>query len=116
MMTTSRKQGDSDATEAFEQAVQEAASAHYVLVLYIAGMSRRSIDAIANLTAVCDRYLPGRYEFEIVDVIQQPARASAANLIGMPTLIKEFPAPMRKMLGNLSDEQNVLVGLGLTKR
>ena len=114
-MSSSTSKADSDATKTFEQAMLEASTAHYVLVLYIAGMSRRSIEAVANLQAICERYLPGRYEVEVVDVTQEPHRAAQANLIGMPTLIKEFPAPVRKMLGDLSNEQHVLVGLDLIK-
>jgi circadian clock protein KaiB len=88
----------------------------YILRLFLAGMSPRSRAAIDNLQTICEQYLTGRYELEVVDVYQQPEQARAAQLVAVPTLIKERPLPVRRLLGDLSNTENVLVGLDLLKR
>jgi circadian clock protein KaiB len=85
----------------------------YVLRLYLSGMSPRSAEALTSIQAICEEYLPGQYELEVVDIYQQPAEAKNAQIVAMPTLIKQLPLPQRRMIGNLSSEERVLRGLDL---
>ena len=81
--------------------------------LYVAGQSPRSSAAIANLRKICDEYLPGRYEVEIVDLIRHPEQAKADQIIAVPTLVKKLPVPVRHIIGDLSATQKVLISLEL---
>lgn len=108
--------GKRDVQAEFEAAVNGDNKEHYVLRLYLAGMSPRSRAAIDNLRAICEQHLAGRYELDIVDVYQQPEQAGAAQLVAAPTLIKELPLPVRRLLGDLSNTDKVLVGLDLIRR
>ncbi len=81
--------------------------------LYVAGDSPNSIQALSNLQAVCGKFLPERHEIEIVDVLCDPKRALADGILLTPTLVKLSPAPFRKIVGNLSQTQTVLVTLAL---
>src|SRR5262245_7842431 len=85
----------------------------YFLTFYITRLTARSSRAIAGLRAVCDKYLTDRYELEIVDLYEQPELAREAQLIAAPTLVKELPLPVRRLIGDLSNEQRVLAGLDL---
>jgi circadian clock protein KaiB len=85
----------------------------YVLRLYVTGLTLRSTRAIASLRALCEEHLAGRYELAVIDLYQQPELAQDANLIAAPTLVKAVPLPVRRLIGDLSDEHRVLVGLGL---
>lgn len=84
---------------------------NYRLQLYVTGMSARSTSAIANLGQICERHLKGAYEIEIVDVLEDPARADQAKILATPTLIKLWPLPERRIIGDLSDRDQVLRGL-----
>lgn len=88
----------------------------YVLKLYVTGSTPRSSRAIANIRALCEEYLAGRYDLEIIDLYQQPAEAIAGQIIAAPTLVKKFPAPPRRMVGDLSDRNRVILGLDLRQR
>ncbi|MDB6041871.1 MAG: hypothetical protein JWM63_422 [Gammaproteobacteria bacterium] len=81
--------------------------------LYVAGDAQNSVDAIANLTAICRKYLPDRYDIEIMDVFLVPARALADGIFLTPTLVKLAPAPIRRIIGSLSHTALVLQALGL---
>ena len=83
------------------------------LRLYIAGQSPKSILAIENLRGVCDEYLPGRYRIEVIDLLETPEFARAAEIIAVPTLVRRLPLPIRTIIGDLSDTDRVLVGLQL---
>ncbi len=85
----------------------------FVLKLYVAGMTSRSSRAIENIRAFCAKHLEGRHELHVIDIYQQPALASAEQLVAAPTLIKSLPPPLRKLIGDISDEGKVLVGLDL---
>lgn len=85
----------------------------YVLKLYVAGMTPNSRRAITNIKKICDEYLEGRYELEILDIYQQPVLAAGEQIIAAPTLIKELPLPLHKFIGDLSNKDKVLVGLDL---
>ncbi|MBI5669300.1 MAG: hypothetical protein HZC41_14950 [Chloroflexi bacterium] len=86
---------------------------HYILSLFITGATPKSTRAVKNLIAICDRYLQGRYELEVIDIYQQPERAQKEGIIAAPTLIKTLPLPLRRLVGDMSDEDRVLAGLGL---
>lgn len=88
----------------------------YFLRLFITGASPNSTRAISNLKDICESSLGGRYTLEIVDVYQQPGAAEAEQIIALPLLIKKFPLPERRLIGDLSDTDKVLKGLGLISR
>jgi circadian clock protein KaiB len=85
----------------------------YVLRLYVAGMTPRAGRAIEHVRAVCDEHLYGRFELAVVDIYQQPALAKGEQIIAAPTLIKELPPPLRRIIGDMSDHDRLLVGLDL---
>ena len=84
-----------------------------MLRLYIAGTTAASSRSVENLRAICDEHLSGRYELAVVDVFQQPVLAKDEQIIAVPTLIKKLPSPLRRIVGDLSNAQRVLVGLDL---
>jgi circadian clock protein KaiB len=88
----------------------------YALRLYVTGLTPRSSRAIASLRALCEEHLAGRYDLEIIDLYQQPERARQAQVFAAPTLVKELPLPVRRLIGDLSDAQRVLAGLDLRRR
>lgn len=88
----------------------------YVLRLYVTGMTTRSAQAIANIKAICEEYLEGQYDLEVIDIYQQPEQAVRDQVVAVPTLIKKLPFPLRKLIGDLSKKERVLLGLGLTPR
>jgi circadian clock protein KaiB len=86
---------------------------HYELRLYVAGLTPQSQRAIKHVTAVCQEYLAGRYDLQVIDIYQQPVLARGEQIIAVPTLIKRLPLPLRKLIGNMADAEKVLVGLDL---
>jgi circadian clock protein KaiB len=100
-------------TAAFETAAERARAEKYVLRLYIAGTTAASSRSVETLRSICEENLKGRYELMVVDVFQQPALAKDEQIIAVPTLIKKLPAPLRRVVGDLSNEHRVLVGLDL---
>ena len=88
----------------------------YTLRLYVAGMTPRSAQAIENITAICHEHLEGRYELHVIDVNQQPELAKGEQIVAAPTLIKKLPLPLRRIIGDMSEEAKVLVGLGIVRR
>jgi len=85
----------------------------YILKLYITGLTSRSSRAIENVRAFCQKHLHGRYDLQVIDVYQQPALASSEQLLAVPTLIKKLPLPLRRLIGDMSDESRILAGLNL---
>jgi circadian clock protein KaiB len=85
----------------------------YVLRLYVTGTSRTSARAIRNIKAICDRHLPGRYDLEVIDLYEEPDRAIEAGIVAAPTLVKRMPLPLRRFIGDLSNEERILKGLVL---
>ena len=83
----------------------------FELRLYVAGQSPKSVQAIENLRRVCEEYLPGRYNIELIDLVEHPRLARGNEIIAVPTLVRRLPEPMRKIIGDLSDTDTVLVGL-----
>jgi len=96
-----------------EKAMQEQETRHYVLRLYVAGLTKKSLRAIENLKKICQEHLQGRYELEVVDIYQQPDLAKGEQIIAAPTLIKELPPPLRRFIGDMSQTEKILVGLEL---
>ena len=84
----------------------------YVLRLFVTGASINSLRAVSNVKEICEKYLKGNYSLEIIDVYQQKVLAEKENIIALPLLIKSFPLPERRMVGDMSDTSKVLKGLG----
>ena len=105
-----------DASAAFEQALQEKNQEHYLLKLYISGMTPNSQRAIKNVQKICEEHLYGRFELEIIDIYQQPIFAKDGQIVAVPTLVKELPPPLRKFIGDLSQTERILAGLDLRKK
>jgi circadian clock protein KaiB len=87
------------------------AKAKYAMRLYITGATPRSSAAVTNLRKLCDKYLPGEYDLRIIDIYQQPQLASEGQVIAAPTLVKSFPLPLRRFIGDMSNTENLLAGL-----
>jgi circadian clock protein KaiB len=86
-------------------------SSRFLLTLYVTGSSPRAELAIANLRRICQQDLDGRYELQIIDVLEHPQMAEDEKILATPTLIKKLPPPLRRVIGDLSDKQKVLFGL-----
>ena len=85
----------------------------YLLRLYVTGQTRRSLRSIENLKLLCEKYLKGRFDLEVIDIYQQPALASEGQIIAAPTVIKLLPLPLRRLVGDFSDQHRVVLGLDL---
>ena len=83
----------------------------YDLRLYVAGQTPRSVQALANLTKICEEYLAGRYRIQIIDLLEEPQLAKGDQILAIPTLVRTVPEPIRKIIGDLSNKERVLVGL-----
>jgi circadian clock protein KaiB len=92
------------------------ADAKYVLRLYVTGTTGKSVHAIQNVRRICEEHLQGQYELEVVDIYKNLPLARGDQIIAAPTLIKRLPEPLRQLIGDMSDEQKVLVGLDLRPR
>lgn len=88
-------------------------ASEYVLRLYVAGTTPNSVRAIENIKLICEEYLKGRYDLEVIDIYQQPVLAKGDQIIAVPTLMRKLPLPLRKFIGDLSDTELILVGLDL---
>ena len=106
-----------DATDAFEEALKEQAisRAKYILRLYVAGSTGRSMRAVNNLKKLCEEHLPNEYDLEVIDIYKDPDAAREAQIIAAPTLVKKLPEPIRRFVGDLSNTQKILVGLDIYK-
>jgi circadian clock protein KaiB len=111
-MSKSRKEAE-DSSDKYERRIDESKNELYILKLYVSGNSPQSIRAIYNLKKICEENLKGRYALEIIDLYQKPELAKEANLIVAPTLIKKLPLPLRRVIGDMSNMDRVLVGLDL---
>ncbi len=96
----------------WERAVAEQEEIWY-LRLYVAGQSPKSLRAFANLTTLCEEHLAGRYEIELIDLVDDPSLARGDDILAIPTLVRRLPAPQRRIIGDLSNTERVLVGLRL---
>ncbi len=112
-----RAKTSGNSTAEFEALLRDTASVErYELRLYVSGSSPRSGQAITNVRALCDEFLAGRYDLDVIDIYQQPGAAANEQIIAAPTLIKITPKPARRLIGDLSDRNKVLVGLNLAAR
>ena len=93
-----------------------AAAANYQLRLYVAGQTPKSMLALGNLKRICETHLQGRYEIEIVDLLENPQLAQGDQIFALPTLVRRLPEPIKKIIGDLSNSDRVLVGLDLRER
>jgi len=85
------------------------------LRLYVAGQTPKSLAAFANLKKICEEHLAGQYHIEVIDLLKKPQLASGDQILAIPTLVRKLPEPIRKIIGDLSDTERVLVGLNLRK-
>ena len=93
--------------------VESAEGGKFILRLFVTGILPNSARAVVNIKAICEKYLKGRYELEIIDIYQQPSLALEEEIIAIPVLIKKFPLPEERLIGDLSDTAKVLKGLHL---
>ncbi len=103
-------------TEDFQQSLQDTDNEKYFLRLYVTGITPKSTRAIQNLKKICEENLKGRYELEVIDIYQQPTLAKDEQIIATPTLIKKLPNPLRRLIGDMSDKERILVGLELKRK
>jgi len=87
-----------------------------ILRLYVAGQTPKSILAIANIKTICEEHLRGKYRLEVIDLYQQPQLAQGEQIIALPTLIRRIPPPLRRIIGDMSNTERVLVGLDIRKK
>jgi circadian clock protein KaiB len=100
-------------SSAKKQAAKTSRSDFFILRLYIAGQTPNSITAIANLKKICEDKLQGKYRIEVVDLLEKPQLAKGDQIIAIPTLVRRLPPPVKKIIGNLSKTESVIVGLDL---
>ena len=104
------------ANKAFEKSLSVRLTGRYVLRLYVAGATDRSRQAILRARRLCEAELGSRFELQVIDVCQQPILARDGQIIATPTLVREFPKPVRRLIGNLSDTSRLFVGLNVETR
>lgn len=96
-----------------EHLPQEKGESGWELRLYVAGQTQKSLAAIANLHKICDEHLKGRYRIDVIDLIKQPQLAAGDQILAVPTLVRNLPPPLRRIIGDLSNTERVLVGLDI---
>lgn len=94
-------------------AADDRTGARFVLQLYVAGSNPRSLKAVENLRRILERHMPGQYELRVVDIYRSPDAAEESQIVAAPTLVKELPLPLRRVVGDLADEGQVLIALGV---
>ncbi|MFO7604788.1 MAG: circadian clock KaiB family protein [Desulfurivibrionaceae bacterium] len=105
-----------DSLAEFEKSLEGMAGQKFVLKLYVTGATARSSRAIENIRAFCEEHLKGCYELEVIDIYQHPEILEKEQVLAAPTLVKQLPPPLRKLIGDMSDEEKILVGLNLKPR
>jgi circadian clock protein KaiB len=110
-----KKEEAKGTTAAFDQAISGLHEGKYVLRLFVTGTTAKSVLALTNLKKICEEYLDGRYELEVIDLYQNPGLAIEEQIIAAPTLIKKLPLPFRRIIGDMSDIEKVLMGLEIRK-
>jgi circadian clock protein KaiB len=104
---------DQTTTEVPEERMAMHSKNDYVLCLYIAGLTPRSTLAVERIRAICERYLAGRYELTVIDLYLHPEAARQAQIVVVPTLVRQIPLPMRLFIGDMADEKRILSGLNI---
>ena len=94
-------------------AEDEGEPGQYRLRLYVAGQTQKSMTALANLRRVCEQHLAGRYDIEVIDLMKNPQLAAGDQILAIPTLVRRLPAPLKRIIGDLSNNEKVLVGLDI---
>ena len=102
-----------DSAAEFEQRVRKTGKEKYVLRLYVAGMTTKSKRAIQSVKQICDEHLKDRCDLEVIDVFRQPVLAKGEQIIATPTLLKKLPVPLRRLIGDMTETERILVGLDL---
>lgn len=92
------------------------ADGRYHLLLYVAGQTPKSLTAIVNLRKICEEHLDGRYTIDVIDLAEKPHLAAGDQIVALPTLVRRLPQPLKRIIGNLSDVERVLVGLEIEPR
>jgi circadian clock protein KaiB len=101
------------AKEKIEKALEAQGDRHYVLRLYVAGMTPKSMLAVTNIKNICEEHLSGRYSLEVIDLYKRPTLADGEQIIAAPTLLKKLPLPLRRFIGDMSNTEKIIVGLDL---
>ena len=96
-----------------KRAAAKPADTEYLLRLYVAGQTAKSVQALANLKAICEEHLAGRYRLEVVDLLENPALARGDQILALPALVRQLPPPVKKIIGDFSNAERLLVGLDL---
>ena len=94
---------------------KKAPTEEWILRLYVAGQSARSSAALQNLETICEKHVSGRYRIEVIDLLKQPQLARGDQIVAVPTLVRHLPPPMKKIIGDLSNQERLLVGLDLRR-
>jgi circadian clock protein KaiB len=102
--------------ETDEMDLSAASDGFWDLRLYVAGQTPKSMTALVNLKKMCEEHLAGRYKIEVIDLVKNPQLARSDQILAIPTLVRRLPEPMRKIIGDLSNEERVLVGLDVRQR
>ncbi len=103
-------------TEDISEEPNEKQTEFYTLRLYVAGQTPKSIQAFENLQRICDTYLAGRYKIEVIDLLKNPKLARGDQILAIPTLVRRLPPPIRKIIGDLSNTERVLIGLDIVPK
>lgn len=93
--------------------IEEQDDSVYLLRLYVAGQTAKSLAAFANLKKICEEHLQGKYQIEVIDLLQNPSLAQGDQILALPTLVRRLPHPIKKIIGDLSNTERVLVGLDI---
>ncbi len=113
MKAVTKKKAQGDVTSEYEAALVKQKTDHYVLRLYVAGNNLRSQIAVENVKKICEEYLKGRYELEVIDIYQDRTKNLVDLVLAAPTLIRKLPLPLRRVIGDMSRKDKVLIGLDL---
>jgi circadian clock protein KaiB len=104
------------AAKAKRAAPQTSANESLTLRLYVAGQTPKSLTALANLRRICQEHLEGQYVIEVIDLLEKPHLASGDQILAIPTLVRKLPAPVRRIIGDLSNRERVLIGLDIAEQ
>ena len=102
-----------DLSKDFEEALGQPSPGNHLLRLYVTGSTPKSALAIKNIRAICEEHLKGRYKLEVIDIYQNPEKIKPEQIVVAPTLVRKLPLPVRKIIGDLSNTERVLVGLDI---
>ncbi len=111
-----RKSIKTTGSDMLDKAIKKSRKESYLLRLYVTGTTPASVRAINNIKEICEEHLKGRYDLEVIDLYKNPMLAKGEQIIAAPTLIKKLPFPLRRIIGDMSNTEHVLVGLDLTEK